>query len=278
MRRLIPQVLILLVLIQLSPAAEKRDVLPLLPAAELSANAKETTDPAGQPAVQVLGGSEKSRTTVVNCPAPQISSDDYVVRGEVKYEGVAGEGYMELLNDFGSKRVYFTRSLADFGSMRKLKGTSGWRKFELPFHAEPGMRPEKLTLNVVLPGSGTVVVAQPTFATIDISNQWWTEQQSGLYGGIFGSLLGIMGAIIGCLAGLRKAKQVTFALFGLSIAIGVIALIVGLIAVLCDQPWHVYYPLLLVGIIDVAVLGGNLWSLLRRYRADELRQIAAADA
>jgi len=278
MRHPLSLALSLLLLVQASPAAEKLDVLPLLAPSELADNAKTTTGPSGQPAIQATGGEAKTATPVLNCPAPEISSHDYVVRGQVKYDSVVGDGYLELWNDFGAKGKFFTRSLADFGAMRKLKGTSNWRKFELPFHAEPGMRPEKLTLNVVLPGAGTVIVAQPTLATIDISNQWWTEQQAGLYGAIIGSLIGIMGAVIGCLAGLRRAKQLTLGLFGLNIVLGVIAIIIGAIAVLCRQPWHVYYPLLLVGIIDVGVLGGNLWNLLRRYRGDELRQMAAADA
>jgi hypothetical protein len=76
----------------------------------------------------------------------------------------------------------------------------------------------------------------------------------------------------------RKAKHLTLSLLGVALAIGLVALIAGVIAVGCSQPWHVYYPLLLGGIITVAVLGGNLFPVLRRYRSDELRTMAAADA
>jgi hypothetical protein len=250
----------------------------MLAAAELAANATATTGPSGEPAVQITGGSAATTTAIINCPAPELSSHTYIVRGQVKYDGVAGDGYLELWNDFGSKGKYFSRSLADWGNMRKLTGTSAWRAFELPFHAEPGMRPEKLTLNVVLPGAGTVIVSQPTVSAIDTSSQWWSEQQSGLFGGILGSFIGILGATIGCLAGLRKSKHLTLSLFALALSIGVVCLVAGLIAVLCRQPWHVYYPLLLGGIIDVTVLGANLFPVLRRYRADELRQMTALDA
>jgi hypothetical protein len=278
MRHLAPQALILFALIQSNLAAEQTNPLPTLEAGELAANATATTGPNGQPAIQVTGGTGKTTTTVVNCPAPEISSHDYVVRGQVKYDGVADDGYLELWNDFGSKGKYFTRSLADWGSMRKLNGTSKWRAFELPFHADPGMRPENLTLNVVLPGAGTVIVAQPTITSIDTSSQWWSEQQAGLLGGLMGCLLGTLGAVVGYLASRGKAKQVTFGLFVFALVLGGISLTAGLVAVALHQPWHVYYLLLLGGIIDVAVFGGNFWSLLQRHRADELRRITALNA
>jgi hypothetical protein len=278
MRHLLLQTLTLLVLIYPSRGAEKTSALPLLDAAELSPNATPAAGPAGQPAIQVIGGAEMSRTTVVNCPAPSIPTDRYVVRGRVKYEHVFGDGYLELLSDFGSKRIFFTRSLAEFGAMRKLKGDSQWRAFELPFFADPGMRPEKLTLNVVLPGVGTVVVTEPTLVVVDTSNQWWSEEQANLYGGIAGGCLGVLGTLIGCLAAWGKMRRLTLVLFTFGLVVGGGALVAGLAAVACRQPWHVYYPLLLVGVIGVGVLGGNLWNLLRRYRADELRRIAAVDA
>ena len=41
--------------------------------------------------------------------------------------------------------------------MAKLKGTSDWRAFLLPFNAEGAKgKPTKLVINVVLPGKGTV--------------------------------------------------------------------------------------------------------------------------
>ena len=45
--------------------------------------------------------------------------------------------------------------------MKKISGTSDWRNFDLPFYANPGMKLKRITLNVVLPGEGTVIVAEP---------------------------------------------------------------------------------------------------------------------
>jgi hypothetical protein len=268
----------LLLSVEASRALEPDHPLALLTGDELAPNAKAVAGPGGQAAIEVRGETGKSTTTIVNCTAPTISTHQYVVRGQVKYDSVAGDGYLELWNDFGPKGKFFSRSLGEFGAMRKLNGTSSWRKFELPFFAEPGMQLEKLTLNVVLPGAGTVTVAQPVLFTIDRSHDWWTEQQAGLFGAIYGGLVGTLGAVIGCLAGWGKAKRLTLGLFAFGIAISAISLAAGLIALSLHQPWHVHYPMLLGGIIGVSVLGGNLWNLLRRYRADELRRIAAVDA
>ena len=56
-----------------------------------------------------------------------------------------------------------------------------------------------------------------------------------------------------------------------------LSLIFGLIAVTLGQPYGVYYPLLLGGIILTGVCGGNLPGLLRRYQQAELRKMAAMD-
>lgn len=266
----------LLLTSRLSLAVESGSPLPFIVEAEASAAAE--TGPSGQPTIKVTGGSAPSTTTIVNCSAPAIETHQYVVRGKIKYDGVSRDGYLELWNGFGEKGKFFTRSLSEWGSMRKIKGTSTWREFELPFYAEAGMRPETLTLNVVLPGEGTVVVAQPALFAIDRSTQWWSEPQAGLYGAILGSCLGILGAMIGILSSRYQMRSLTLVLFGIGLTISGICLLAGLFAVVMQQPWHVYYPISLGGAIGSGVLGGNLWNLLYRYRADELRRMAAVDA
>ncbi|CAN5160261.1 hypothetical protein BH23VER1_BH23VER1_03370 [soil metagenome] len=85
--------------------------------------------------------------------APPVTEPRYLVAGEVRYEDATG--YLEMWNVFGDER-YFTRTLGETGPMAKLAGTSDWRPFMLPFNADPGMRPDRLEINVVLPGGGTV--------------------------------------------------------------------------------------------------------------------------
>jgi hypothetical protein len=52
--------------------------------------------------------------------------------------------------------AYFSKTLSALGPMGVIKGTSGWRKFSLPFNSKEGYYPKELTVSVVLPGKGTV--------------------------------------------------------------------------------------------------------------------------
>ena len=107
---------------------------------------------------------------------------------------------------------------------------------------------------------------------------WWTDQAAGWIGGIGGSIGGTLGALIGVLAGLGKARRFVIALTMVLIGMGVASIVTGLVALVLCQPYAVYYPLLLLGIIATAVCGGNLPGFLRRYQQSELRKIAAMDA
>lgn len=252
--------------------------LELRGAADIGPQATEAKGPRQELAVTVTGAAGKSTTKLVDCDVPKFATQDYLVCGKVKYEGVEGDGYLELLSSFADKGTYFTRGLADWGAMQKLSGTSGWRDFELPFHAEPGMELKHLTLNVVLPGGGKVTVAQPlTVVRIDTSHQWWTEQQGGLVGGGLGGFFGILGAAIGVAASWGKSRRWAILLCCIGLAISGVSLMAAIVALAMRQPYHVYYPLLLVGIIGLGVLGFNLRQINRRFQDDELRRMTAAD-
>lgn len=260
-------------------SANDTDVpLTFRPVAEIGPQATEAKGPDGNPAIEVQSGANGSLTQLMVCDSPAISFQ-YVVRGQVKYEGVTGDGYLELWNDFGDKGVYFSRTLADGGGLKKLNGTSDWRAFELPFYAERGMQPRRLTLNLVLPGAGKVTVSNGLIlAPISSSGEWWTMQQAGLVGGLVGALCGVLGCMIGLLAAFGKLRNLTMATFGAGLILGAGSLVAGVIAVCLGQPYHVYYPLLLLGLINTIVLGFNLPAISRRFRDAEIRRMQAVDA
>src|SRR5262245_24656481 len=94
--------LIFLLPIAASRADEREAVRLEFVAQDMAAkNTAVVKGPSGEPAIQVTGAAEGSTTTIVLCIDPPITSHHYVVRGQVKYEGVAQNGYLELLNDFG---------------------------------------------------------------------------------------------------------------------------------------------------------------------------------
>jgi uncharacterized membrane-anchored protein len=59
------------------------------------------------------------------------------------------------------------------------------------------------------------------------------------------------------------------------VVLGITCLIAGLVAVFAHQPYHVFYPLLLIGAILTFVMGGLLPMVLIRYRQAEARKMDA---
>ena len=112
-------------------------------------------------------------------------------------------------------------------------------------------------------------------------NPWWTAYQGNQFGGWGGAAMGVIcgciGAAAGYLAPRGKAKAFVFASFAVMIALGVVCLVVGLFALSTGQPWHVWYPLLLIGVIDCIVVPIQIPALRTRYRQAELRRLEAEE-
>lgn len=91
---------------------------------------------------------------------PAATLRAYMLRGKVKFEGVGGEGFLEIWNHFPEpkKGAYFSRTMAETGPMGKLRGSSPWKDFILPFTFDDATfpMPEKIQFNVYLPQNGTV--------------------------------------------------------------------------------------------------------------------------
>ena len=149
---------------------------------------------------------------------------------------------------------------------------------ELPFTAEPGLKPARLTINVVMPGRGTIIVSPLTIQSNTSAASWWSSPQGGLVGAVGGTALGILGAAIGILASLKRSRTVVVSLIATGLACGGSLLVAGVVALCLRQPFFVAYPLLLLGGIATLVLGLNAPTILRRYREEELRKMAALDA
>jgi len=226
---------------------------------------------------------EPRQFMLIEFAPPPLTDSTYAIRGRVKYSGVSGQGYLELLNHFPGKGVFFTRTVSEAGPMGRIEGTSDWRDFQLPFHQGALQGPEKLVVNLSLAGPGIVEITDlelhvpADWATAGSS--WWSDRIGGLIGGFGGAFLGIF--LGGCLAPLAergKARRfVTASLIVTSFACSVI-LLIGLVALANRQPYNVYFPLLLLGGLGASLSLIQLRTVQRKYRDSELQRIAALDA
>ena len=242
-------------------------------------------------ALIVTASPEKQRHVLLVYTEPGTSAPVYALKGMVRYENVEGDAFLQMDNDFGEKGTFFTKSLAASGPLGKISGSSGWRPFVLPFNVSGGdqaergwLSPEELTLALQLPGAGTVSIRDVRlyrYATgenpLAPSGQWFSDRNAGLVGGIAGGVLGLWGALIGVLSSRGKARGLVLGSANVLIVIGIASLAGGVVALATDQPYAVYYPLLLIGVIVVVVMGGLRRSLPARYEQLEMKRMQSMD-
>jgi hypothetical protein len=235
---------------------------------------------------EVRGTTGQATTaTVLSLPRPTITTRRYALAGRVKYDAVEGQGYLEMWSYFADRGQFFSRTLGA-GLLQPLSGSSSWRDFCLPFliTEEDLSPPEKLVLNVVLPGQGTVeldAVVLRQFGEnedpMQVPGQWWDASTAGWIGGVLGSFMGGLGALVGVLSSRARARGVVLNTLRLLLVVGALALVLGLYAFAISQPYAVYYPLLLLGSLTVA-LGGGLYRQIRnRYVVADGRNIHALE-
>src|SRR5439155_13415594 len=215
-------------------------------------------------------GPSMMSATVLTIVQPKITTDFYAVTGEVRYDNVDGDGFLEMRSHFGETAAYFSRTLGVSGPMAKLTGTSDWRAFTLPFNAKgASSRPSKLVVNVQLPGKGSVflrnlkLVQSTSFdGAATQTGAWWSDRTAGIVGGVGGALMGCLGALIEWLAARGKAQRFVVNAVRVLIGAGVAFVLGGLAAVALRQPYGVWYALLLLGVLVAVIFPFRL----RRYQ------------
>ncbi len=223
--------------------------------------------------------------TVLTLQRPSLTEPSFALSGRVRCEGVEGKGYLELWSHYADGGRYYSRTLAGRGPLAALEGTSGWRRFVVPFRAKDGTpAPERLVLHVVLPGRGRVVlgpVRLEQFAAgedpLSSAGAWWGERMGGLVGGGLGALLGLLGAVLGFLGGRGRARGFVLVTLRAVPVVGAALLVAGVVAVVAGQGFAVYYPFLLAGLLSVVLPLGLYRVMRRRYEALELRRMEAQD-
>jgi hypothetical protein len=210
---------------------------------------------------------------------PGIGGEGYEVRGQIRYQGVPGQGFVEMWSVFADGGRYFSRTLDVTGPLAAVSGSSDWREFELPFYLNGAAPPDRLELNLVLPSGGSVQIGPLELVSLDETGTgaWWSERTGGLVGGLAGTVIGIVGATVGLLVARRRGRGIAIGAMTAAVVLGVLLLGVGTVAVAASQPYAVAYPVLLTGGILVLVFGGLLPRARRAYADHELRRMRALD-
>jgi hypothetical protein len=78
-----------------------------------------------------------------------IENAELIYTARVRSE-LEGEAYLEMWAHVGGEK-YFSKGIYD-----PIRGKSDWETIETPFIFKKGQRPDKLTLNVIINGKGTL--------------------------------------------------------------------------------------------------------------------------
>jgi hypothetical protein len=112
-------------------------------------------------------------------------------------------------------------------------------------------------------------------------DEWFNLNTAIYFGAGGGAFVGILGGLLGTLTGLWAPKGLHKAFllgtYKLLRLVGAVALVAGVVALVQKQPYHVYYPLLLLGLILLVVMSGVLPGVKRQYEAAEQRKLQAED-
>ena len=102
-----------------------------------------------------------------------------------------------------------------------------------------------------------------------------------IFGALLGVAAGVWGALFGCLAGFLvprgRGRRLLTGMFIMSIAMGIISLSFGVLALCLGQPYHVWFPFTLIGIVFVFVFSGCFPAIKKQYDQFEQRKMQALD-
>jgi hypothetical protein len=96
-------------------------------------------------------------------------------------------------------------------------------------------------------------------------------------GTVYGGVTGLLGAVVGWLASRGRARHFVITTWWVLWYTALAYIAIGLFALSKGQPWGIWYGFLLPGGIGFCVVGGNFFTIAKRYRELEERRLAARD-
>ncbi len=112
-----------------------------------------------------------------------------------------------------------------------------------------------------------------------IADPWFSEDVAILIGAYGGAGVGVFGGLIGTLCGLLvprgKARGLVLGLLMFQGVLGALLLVTGLVALLMEQPYAIWYSMLLLGGLCAGLGFGLRPVMVKRYQQAENRRIEA---
>ncbi|MBU1239209.1 hypothetical protein KKF84_13155 [Myxococcota bacterium] len=281
--------MILLILILLMPSGVSRELhFERMESAKLITGGRLD---AAKKVLSVKNGEGIRTIPLFSIKNPPVTTRLYQIRGKVKYKDVRKASYLEMMNFFPGNRRYFTRTMAGRGPLQEIKGSSGWREFSLPFDLGPQgtMRPDSLTVSMVFFSKGAVWLKDLEFIDGDPGvrapgtlsrpgpKPWWSPGATSIIGALWGSLFGLFGVASAVLIQKGRGKRFVLLTMVAAALLGLIATIVGVIAYYKDQPYDLYFPILLVGVLSMFLAPFIFTYAKQHYTELELRKMKAQD-
>lgn len=237
----------------------------------------EVTDGNAHVTADAAGGS----FPLAKLDVSDLGTVGYSIRGRVRYTDVTGPGYLEMWSAFADGGRYFSRTLGTDGPMAALNGTSDWRAFELPFFLQGADGPDRLEVNVVLPGAGSVDVSPLELIRLDAEatggGAWLSDRSIGVAGALIGVAVGVFGAAIAWLVGHRRGRRFVLPAMTAAMAAGIGLVVLSVVGLLTGQSPNVVLFVLVSGLVLAAVFGVSIPRTRRLYADAELRKMRAMD-
>lgn len=240
--------------------------------------------PYGEPAVVPLG----------SFPIKDMQSRTYTLQLTVDHSIVGQPAYFEMWTELDDGRRFFSKTLASVGPMKKLAGTAERREVVIPASLKGSSQNAiAAELLLVMPSGGTVTLRKGGLVDLPGGfgslgqlaggpNPWLPAWFGAVFGSVFGVLCGCLGAFYSY--SFRSGKlwelmQFFPTVFGV---LSAVILVVGIVAIALRQPYHVWYPLVLIGALGVMLAPTLSWQMKRQFPKEassfEDRQMQAMDA
>jgi hypothetical protein len=215
---------------------------------------------------------------------PATYSDGMAVVGNVRYQDVQGQAYLEMTTYLAGHKVSVSRTLDDAGEGAVLTGSSDWRRFRLAY-TSPSLNsfapPTPTTVNIalVLPGRGSVDVGSLRVGTLTMGPREWWSSGIAVRGGAVGSvILIVLAALSTWLIARTRARRFVVSVVVVVVVCGLLLTGLALVASTDHQPPQVVLPPGVLGAL-LAVTGVfALRAIRHRYAEAELRRMRAMDA